>query len=135
MSRLHPPGLPYPRLQYLTSAGELLWELGILLLQFCAHTRGNSYPLGNYFFILLAVDTRKDGDIPFVLPDKRELGGAHWGFTRSQASPCLGAIPILVGLYTLREAGQVPARYPIGSVTTVLQLHPFTCIYQPLALS
>ena len=59
------------------------------------------------FFILLAVDKRKDGDFPFVLPDKRELGGAHWGTTRSQASPCLGPIPILVGRYTLREAGLV----------------------------
>ena len=121
--RLHPPGLPCPRLQYLTLVGELLWELGILLLQFCAHISGNSYPPGNYFFILLAVDKSKNGDFPFVLPDKKELGGAHWGFTRSQASPCLGPIPILVGLYTLREAGHVPARYPIGSVTTVLQLH------------
>ena len=46
ISRLHPPGLPYPRLQYLTLVGELLWELGIRCLQFCAHIRGNSYPLG-----------------------------------------------------------------------------------------
>ena len=124
------PGLPYPRLQYLTLVGELLWELGILLLQFCAHIDSNSYPLGSCFIYLLAVDKPKDGDFPFVLPDKRELGGAHWGF--SQASPCLGPFPILVGRYTLREAGQVPARYPFGSVTTVLQLSHLHCKYQPL---
>ena len=130
--RLHHPGLPGPRLQYLTSVGELLWELGIHFLQFCELTRGISFPLGIYFFNLLAVDKRKDGDFPFVLPDKRELGGAHWGFTRTQASPCLGPIPILVGPITLREAGQVPARYPIGSVTTVLQLLHLHCKYKPL---
>ena len=126
--RLQLPGLLGPRLQYLTSVGELLWELGIHLLQFFELKRGISFPLGIYFFKLLAVDKRKDGDIPIVLPDKRELGGAHWGSTRSQASPCLGPTPILVGPIIVREAGQVSARYPTGSVTTELQLLHLHCI-------
>ena len=75
--RHHLPGQLYPRLQYLTSVGELVWGTGYPALQFCVHTRGISFPLGIYFFYLLAVDKLKDGDIPFVLPDKRELGGAH----------------------------------------------------------
>ena len=40
ISRLHPPGLPYPRLQYLTLAGELLWELGIRCLHFFVRNKG-----------------------------------------------------------------------------------------------
>ena len=51
--------------------------------------------------------------------------GYSCGITRIPGIPLPGPVPILVGLIILREAGLVLARYPFGSVTTVLQLHTF----------
>ena len=45
--------------------------------------------------------------------------------------PLPGPVPILYFLARSREAGPVPARYPIGSVTTVYNFHTFHCKYSP----
>ena len=73
----------------------------------------------------------KDEGSARVLPDKRELGGTHQWDHSLLGIPLPRPIPILCFLARSREAGPVPARYPIGSVTTVYNFHTFHCKYSP----
>ena len=95
------------------------------LLQFCAHTRVIPIHRGIASWTSWRWTKHKDEGSARVLPDKRELGGILAWDHSLPGIPLPGPVPILVGLIILREAGLVLARYPFGSVTTVLQLHTF----------
>ena len=101
-----------------------------LLLQFCAQHR-SFFSTEGFSCSSWQWTNHKDEGSARVLPDKRELGGTHQRDHSLLGIPLPRPIPILYFLARSREAGPVPARYPIGSVTTVYNFHTLHCKHSP----